>query len=247
MKKTSNPFRYTELSGAEFKDKPSYDLAKLYEQACSELTLQQDKRDYILKSYILLFSIVVPLLLSLSDKITAAQTGAMLVCIGVIGYIYSLIVIRYRVYKESYWVTCTVITQLINLEEASLTKHNIQAMYYKCLKKKWGRCIITRGDGTRRFAHWKIFKSNIFSAESLLFLVMAFFTSAITGMGLYMFIRTCCYGGLVSVLMSLAIFLFLLCLYFRNLKRVFKVLVDETEESFNFAFSKAWFLHFYKD
>jgi hypothetical protein len=39
----------------------------------------------------------------------------------------------------------------------------------------------------------------------------------------------------------------LLHLYFRNLEKVYQVLVDEQSESFNFAFGKAWFLHFYRD
>ena len=201
----------------------------------------------ILKSYILLFSIVVPLILSLSEKITPIQAGSMLICIGLIGIIYSLIIIRYRIYKESYWITCIVLTQLINLEEESLTKHNIHALYYQCLRKKWGKYVVTTEDGYKRFAHWKIFYSNIFSAESLLFLVMAFFASVISGLGIYMLISNYSYCTLISIFVALLLFNFFIWFYFRNLENVFKVLIDNTEESFNFTFSKAWFLHFYRD
>ena len=122
-------FSNTELTGAVLKTNPSYDLVKLYEQACSELALQQEKRDYLLKSYVLL-------LISIGDKVRPVQMGVMMLSIGLIGFIYSLIIIRYRVYKESYWITCRVISQLLNFEETSLNKKNIQALYYECLSKK---------------------------------------------------------------------------------------------------------------
>lgn len=247
MKQKKNIFQYTDLLGVEFKKENTQDLAKLYEQSCSELALQQEKRDYILKSYILLISIVVPFILSLSDKITPIQTSAILLSIGLIGYIYSLIIIRYRIYKESYWITCIVLTQLLNLKEDSLTKHNVQALYYLCMKKKWGKYVVESKDGDKHFANWNVFCSNIFSAESLLFMVMAFFASIILGLGLYIFISYYSFCVSISIVVTILLFIHLTWLYFKNLKKVFKVLVDNSEESFNFTFSKAWFLHFYQD
>ena len=241
-------FSNTELTGAVLKTNPSYDLVKLYEQACSELALQQEKRDYLLKSYVLLISIVIPLLISIGDKVRPVQMGVMMLSIGLIGFIYSLIIIRYRVYKESYWITCRVISQLLNFEETSLNKKNIQALYYECLSKKWGRYVRVCKGGKKRIMHWRVFAKNIFSAESLLYLVMAFFTSVISGIGLNVAIgNNCLWLALLPIFLGLLIFISLLSMYFNNLSKVFKVLVDGTEDSFNYSFGKAWFLHFYRD
>lgn len=240
-------FKYTELKGAHLKEKPVYDFVKLYEQACSELSLQQEKRDYILKSYVLLISIVVPILLSIIDKVKPSQMGFMLLAIGLIGFLYSLIIIRYRVYKETYWITCRVISQLPNFEEDTFNKENIQALFYECLSKKWGKYIKVCKNGKKRILNFKVFSENIFSAESLLYLVMAFFTAVISGVGIYMFVDKSCYSVYIPIVAGALILTYLLTMYFSNLKRVFKVLADGTEASFNFTFGKAWFLHFYRD
>ena len=96
--------------------------------------------------------------------------------------------------------------------------------------------------------HWRVFAKNIFSAESLLYLVMAFFTSVISGIGLNVAIgNNCLWLTLLPIFLGLLIFISLLSMYFNNLSKVFKVLVDGTEDSFNYSFGKAWFLHFYRD
>lgn len=246
-KQEPNMFKYTELNNDHLKEKPVYDFVKLYEQACSELSLQQEKRDYILKSYVLLISIVVPILLSIIEKVKPSQMGFMLLAIGLIGFLYSLIIIRYRVYKEIYWITCRVISQLLNFEEDAVNKRTVQALFYECLSKKWGKFIRERKNGKKRILHLKVFSENIFSAESLLYLVMAFFTAVISGVGIYMFVDNNCYSVYIPIIAGVLIFAYLLAMYFSNLKRVFMVLADGTEASFNFSFGKAWFLHFYRE
>lgn len=245
MKNKKNPFESTELSGAEFKPVPSHDLGRLYDQSCSELALQQEKRDYIVKSYILLISVIVPLIISLGEKITPFHTGAILLMVGLTGYVFSLIIIRYRAYKESYWITSIAITQLCNLEPQSLTKHNIQAMYYKCLKKKWWKCVKEK-NGERKVDYAELVSSTFFSAETLMFMVVAFFSSVISGLGLD-FMLGIRFKIIISIGFSAVLFMWLLFRYYSYLKNVFMVLVDGTSESFNFAFSKAWLLHFYRD
>lgn len=245
MKSKKNPFESTELSGAEFKPVPSHDLGRLYEQSCSELALQQEKRDYIVKSYILLISVIVPLIISLGEKITPFHTGAILLMVGLTGYVFSLIIIRYRAYKESYWITSIAITQLCNLEPQSLTKHNIQAMFYRCLKKKWMKCVKEK-NGVRKVDYAELVSSTFFSAETLMFMVVAFFSSVISGLGLD-FMLGIRFRIIISIGFAAVLFIRLLFRYYLYLKNVFMVLVDGTSESFNFAFSKAWLLHFYRD
>ena len=246
MSTKPNMFRNTELYRAKYKDVPAQDLGRLYELACSELALQQDKRDYIIKSYILLISVIVPLIISLGDKVKSVHSGAILLAVGLTGYVFSLIIIRYRTYKESYWITCIVLSQLINLEPGSLTKQNIQAMYYKCLKKKWMKCVKEK-NGKKKVNYRHLVRSTFFSAETLLFIVMAFFSSVISGLGLDFLMAGCRLGIILSFAASLMLFALLLVRYYTNLKDVFRVLVDGRNDSFNIPFSKAWFLHFYKD
>ena len=246
MKRQKHPFRNVDLTGEVYKPFPSQDLGRLYDQACAELSLQQEKRDYIVKSYILLISVIVPLIVSLGNKVTLVHSGAILLLMGLTGYVFSLIIIRYRVYKESYWITCIALTQLSNLEQESLTKHNIQAMYYKCLKKKWMKCVKEK-DGKRKVNYRKLVSSTFFSAETLMFLVVAFFSAIISGLGLDFLLSGCRFGMGFSFLLSAIMFITLLCRYYSYLKDIFMVLVDGSSESFNFAFSKAWFLHFYRD
>lgn len=222
-------------------------LDKLYEQACSELTLQQTKRDHIIHIYTLIFSFVVPLLSSL-EKLSADMKGCILLALTIVGVILTIIVVRYRVYKEVYWLTCISITQLKNLKKEALTKDNIQSVFYHCMLKKWSKNVVSSCDNHKAFDHWRIFKGNIFSAETLHYIIISLLTSILFCVALYLMVKslTIIYIILLGVAF-LVMFGALLHLYFRNLEKVYQVLVDEQSESFNFAFGKAWFLHFYRD
>lgn len=222
------------------------DLAELYKHACNELTLQQTKRDQVIYIYILLFSFLIPLLFSLND-ITMQQKGLILSATTVIGVILSVIVVRYRIYKEAYWITCLTITQLRNLKEEAVTKENIHALFYHCMCKKWAKNIRTKKNGKKTFRYWHIFWSNLFSAESLHYVIISLLTSSVGGLSLFLITwNTPWLSTLLCISVSIVIFALLLHFYYRNLRRVYLVLVDDSNSSFNFTFSKAWFLHFYK-
>ncbi|MBQ1990439.1 MAG: hypothetical protein II231_04845 [Rikenellaceae bacterium] len=223
------------------------DFTKLHEQACSELALQQTKRDQIIHLYTLLFSFLVPLLISLKD-ITIEQKGWILLATTFIGILLALIVVRYRVYKEAYWLTCIAIVQLNNLKAEVVNKENIQAVYYHCMKKKWGKNVYTKPNGDKKFCHWRIFVNNIFSAESIYYIIIILLTAVSSGLSLYMILcHVASYAIIFSLFITILLFVLLLYFYFRNLERIYRALVDDSSSSFNFAFSKAWFLHFYKD
>lgn len=222
-------------------------LEKLYEQACAELTLQQTKRDHIIHIYTLIFSFIVPLLSSL-EQLSADMKGCIVLALTIVGLILAIIVVRYRVYKEVYWLTCISITQLKNLKKEALTKDNIQSVFYHCMVKKWSKNIVSLDDKHKAFDHWRIFKGNIFSAETLYYIIISLLTSILFCVAIYLIVKplTITYIILIGVAFLL-MFGLLLHIYFRNLENVYKALVDGQSNSFNFAFGKAWFLHFYRD
>ena len=239
-------FEYMPIEPAAFKEAPELDLPKLYEQACSELALQQSKRDVLINIYLVIFSFLVPLTFSL-EHVTLMQKGTVLMASGIIGILFSIIIIRYRIYKEAYWHTCFTITQMTNLKTEALTKKNVQSLYYECLNKKWRKYVNIK-NGKKSFKRWKIFCDNIFSAESLYYVVIAFLTSVVTGIGLYLILVPLpSWKVYITIAAAIMIFIWLIWFYFRSLKNVYAVLVDDTSDSFNFAFGKAWFLHFYRD
>lgn len=226
------------------------DLNKLYELACKELALQQTKRDAIINLYLVIFSFLVPFIFSLKD-VSPLIKGLVLSSIGFIGIIFSIIAVRYRVYKEAYWITCATITQLGNLKPDMLTKANIQSLFYRCLEKKWKNNIVDTGNGNCRFNRWKIFTGNIFSAETLYFMILVLITVITLSLGCFISLNqisgNLAVALIVSVLIALKMFWWQLWMYYHNLEKIYAVLVDGKESSFNYAFSKAWFLHFYKE
>lgn len=252
MNGTNGDFTYTNIEPNDYCDNPQWiDFADLYKQACSELTLQQTKRDQVIYGFVFLFSFITPILFSL-EKMTISQRGLMLLAIFVIGLILSVIIIRYRIYKEAYWITCLTITQLRNLKDEAITKRNIQAMFFLCMKKKWGKYVYTNQHKQLSFHYGKIFWGNLFSAESLHYVLIAFLTSIAAGFGLYLvacdhFAESHLLFSIICVAVGILIFALQLLYYYHNLILIYRVLIDYNHCSFNFTFSKAWFLHFYRD
>lgn len=230
-----------------YSDNPVHpDWDELYKHACSEMTLQQSKRDQIIHIYILLFSVIVPLLFSL-DSVTMLQKGLILLATTIIGIILSVIVVRYRIYKEAYWITCITIGQLKNLKDSAITKEVVQAVYYQSMNKKWSKNVRINAAGKKCFRYWDIFVNNVFSAESLYYIMISLLTSIVAGLSIYLiFSQYKLFSVIVSLIVFVVLFALLLNMYFSNLRRVYQVLVDNKNDSFNFTFSKAWFLHFYR-
>lgn len=243
-------FQYTSLASDIFKENLEIDLNKLYELACKELALQQTKRDAIINLYLVIFSFLVPFIFSLKE-VSPLIKGVVLSNIGFIGIIFSVIAVRYRVYKEAYWITCATITQLGNLKSDKLTKANIQSLFYRCMEKKWKNYIVELGSGNSRFNKWKIFKGNIFSAETLYFMILVLITVITLSLGIFISLNqitdNLAVALIVSLLIAIKMLSWQLWLYYHNLEKIYAVLVDKKESSFNYAFSKAWFLHFYKE
>lgn len=212
-------------------------LSLLYDKAYSELGLQQSKRDQLITLYAGIFSFMVSLVASKENA------GILFAATGLIGIILSLIVIRYRVYKEVYWLCCQCITVFFGFEPKQLTKENIQSVFYKALCKRAKGYLVHRDDCVI-FRKFKYIKSNLFSAETLYFLLIALLTSVIMAISAYaLFPAAWCLPAAIAV--GLIILLLLLRKYFVECMKIYLVAHQNTDTNFNKVFQKAWFLHFW--
>lgn len=241
-------FQFTDISAITSKKNrgaSTINLNELYKQAHSELSLQQTKRDQIISIYLSLGTVLVPLLLSTS-YIQWVFKGVIFLVLGLIGLLLSFIVIRYKVYKDVYWICCQTIPQLQSYPSEEIDKQLVQGIFYNVLKKK-GRGYVKEKDGKRTFRSFKFFKSNIFSAETLLYVTLIILVSIVAGLGMAL---TCgkvvLISAVIGICFGILIFAFLLWRFFFHCKKIYQVLVDGSDQSFNYVFSKAWFLHFYE-
>lgn len=215
------------------------ELSDLYEKADAELGLQQTKRDQLITIYIALLAFLVPAVLD-AEKIEPMVQGFLFLSAAIVGILFSLVIIRYRVYKEIYWLCCQSITFMYGMKEEFRKEKYIKNVFYKTLKKK-GKSFYEDG----KFSKTKYRRKNLFSSETLYFIVHIFITSLVLGLsaGLIFPIH-------ISLRISLGIvcgiiaFSILLRAYFEKCIEVYQVLIDGLKSSFKSTFSKAWFLHF---
>ncbi len=260
--KTDNEEKFSLVKpGAEqFKNESfvQHDLKTLYVQACRELTLQQDKRDKTISIYVAVIAFLVPSLFSKEtmtlDGFRMTFAGWVLVIAGLIGVFFSLSVVRYRIYKEVYWITCSVIAQMQNLLEQSFQKKYIQGLFLHCMEKKWKDYVKDYDENSQydekspklRVEYCELIRDSYNSAEFYMFASIALIASALIGFGLGLVFNA---SGLAwpFIVVGVAVLGGLCWAYFHGLAHVFRYLSDHQRDSFNFSFGKAWFLHIYKD
>lgn len=248
MAVTEDKFTPIKITGGDLKRDNGVDLANLYERAHIELTLQQTKRDQIITLFFSIFSLLVPLALSL-ESIPFYVKGLTFLVVGIIGIIFSVIVIRYRIYKEVYWLCCETITCMMNVDDAKLSKPMIQTLFYKCLKKKGNNFCKKTENGDKKWSFGLYFKKNIFSSETLHYSIIVLLTSILIALGIFLalfdvrlllWVKIC-----ICVAIGIVIFIVLALTYFIKCQETYSVLKYGTNAAFNKAFGKAWFLHTY--
>jgi len=249
---TSNDWKQ-QIDHSLLKEEKNYNLFELYKEAHAELSLQQSKRDQIITIYMALCSFLLPF--ALGEEIISIQIkGIIFTVLGVIGMLFSYIVIRYREYKEAYWLCCQALTVLQNFDENRLDKKAVQSVFYHCLHKK-GNGYLRNKKGEQRINKWLYVRKNIPSSETLHFFIIALMCSFIFALGIsLMFPKTDFASIVICIVIGLAVWLVLSFLYFKNCIRIYECLEergadyeDHRNSAFNKAFSKAWFLHFYYD
>ena len=216
------------------------DLQQHYDKAFSELGLQQSKRDQLVTIYLAFLALIVPLCLKSESGLPSFAVGAMFMACALVGAIFSAIIVRYRVYKEIYWLCCQTISSLYMIELEKRTKETVQTVFYDTLMKK---AKDFKGK-SKKFSSYVYVKKSIFSAETLYYVIVALLTSVMVTLG-GIFLFTFKGKLIVSILLSLFLFLRLMHKYFKECVKVYSVAKDGTDKSFNVAFKKAWFLHFF--
>lgn len=251
MSKAANDKKFIpkSIDSGDLESTPKIDLAKLYEQAHGELTLQQTKRDHIITLFISIFSLLIPFALSL-DGLSIIAKGLIFIAVSVIGIMFSVIVIRYRIYKDIYWLCCETITCLMNLKETALGKDMAQAFFYNSLCAKGKNFCKNKDTEQEKWSFPLYVKKNIISSETLHFMIVDLMTSVLGGLGLFLILTEYLLfwtAVAVGIAVGAALFLVLLYYYFRRCESVYAVMKDGKDSSFNGTFEKAWFLHFYVD
>ncbi len=169
--------------------------------------------------------------------------GLIFIAVGVIGIIFSFIAIRYRIYKEVYWLCCETITCMMNIKDEKLNKESVQSLFFRSLAKK-GNNYCVNG----KWSSYLYFKKNIFSSETLHYFIIALLASVLFALGILLvmpFEITITIP--VAVALGIVLLTILMIFYFHHCTAVYAVLKDGLDDSFNSTFTKAWFLHLYVD
>lgn len=223
---------------------PEYDLALMFEKCNEDMIAQQAKRDQLISLFLAIFSFVVPFALSM-EGVTAPFKGLIFLAIAIIGVLFCLVIIRYRLYKESYWLACRTLTTLMGFKKHEIDKQTVQAVYYQCMKKNF-KHLEEKDDVPPRFLWKEFYKGTLFSGETILYIVEAFLTALTAGLSILLFCAG--FGIWQFVLAGLTIlltFIWLLNMFLSELLHVYDVLVDDTDKSFNKTYKRAWHLHMF--
>lgn len=260
MENVDKEFKNKSIDRNLLKNCPVFDINAMYQRVFEELGLQQSKRDQLITIYLAAFAFVVPSLLS-RENVNWIIAGSIFMILGIIGLLFALIIIRYRKYKEVYWISCRTLNVMMDLDNAQWTKENIQAIFYECLYKKIKDYIVDKKpkkkskkaiDGRSEKQPEKAFKTfnyvmdNLFSSETLYLIIHLIIASCVFGFGLGMVLPLSLPWKITLGLISgLILFIYCAFMYFRALIKVFKVCVDGLNKSFNSTYRDAWFLHFF--
>ena len=249
-RKKGPDFILPDIDLPEYRQEKHYDLKELYRLTYEELGLQQSKRDTLISLYIALFSFIIPFTLSMNSQDLPLWGKGVLFCVmGIIGCLMAGIIIRYRMYKEVYWLACRTISQLKNYDTACINKALVQGTFYKTMQKKGKSYVRTTPEG-KKFRWLRFIQKNTFSAETGYFMIHSLLTAIIMGLGIALVLYGQ-YGSMwgigLGIGLGAAVLAVLMLWYYRILYSVYAVLVDGKDASFNHAFATAWQLHFYPD
>ncbi len=233
------------ISREEFSTDESMDLNSCYEQTVAELGLQQTKRDQIIAFYLTILSFVIPSVISL--EISNAPKAVAFEAMYVIGIIFSHVILRYRIYKEVYWIACRVIAKMHRLSPENRTKKNIYILFYNVMKENHSVVVYKNN----KVSILSSMKKQINSAETLLYETPALFASFVGAIGgYYAFTENAIVGVAIWCVVVLA-FGKINYAYTAGLLKLYAALDEENEEEklrkLESTFEKAWMLDCYVD
>ncbi len=228
------------------------DLNAAYEVSVAELGIQQSKRDQIIGLFLTIISFLVPFVIA--QTLPDWVKGALFCCIYCIGLVFCFVILRYRIYKECYWIACRVLLQLNHIQPAERSLGVIRTLYFHALKNNYNNVVISKknpkkGDGqpARVPCYFKTWKKQIYSAETLLFETLAIVASLAGLVGGYYLWLTCCWLGYAQIAILLAVLVWLNAQYIKRLSGLYECVQQTTddlrEQKLNTAFKSAWMLH----
>jgi len=213
-------------------------LEKTHELCVKELVSQQTKRDHVIGFYIAVLGIVIPGIMHLEIPLEL-KSIAFFVLFS-IGFLFSLVVIRYRYYKGIYWVTCEVLLKLYNFNQNEINSKMIKSLFHDSLSRYSKNILRFKKQKVNYFLSIvKSFKS----AETILFEILVFITSAVLSLGVLLAFNSFNYVIILSIFSGLFSFVFCNVLYFITIFNLYDMRNDKVEKKFE----GAWFLHFFID
>ena len=219
------------------------DLNNSYGQTVSELGLQQSKRDQIIAFYLTILGFVIPNVIDM--KVGEFGKAIAFFAMYGIGAIFCHVILRYRVYKEVYWIACRVIAQLCNIHEKSINKDVIYTLFFNCLRKNRNTIVVKNKKGKNSVL--KSWKRQLNSAETLLYETLVMFSSFVGLIGTWYMFQI---SIVVAVLSAICIVYMLFLMNYKYTRRLMDLYVCvDTEQQCDLekTFSKAWMLHCYVD
>lgn len=232
-----------------YDDNKFMDLDNNYTMTVAELGLQQSKRDQIIAFYLTVLGLVIPNIVTLEIP-SYAKSAAFLV-LYIIGMMLCFVIMRYRVYKEVYWIACRVITQLGNIKESHINERTIHTLYYNALKKNKNSIIADKrkSDGTsfKKISKLKSFYKQLNSAETLLFEILVIFSTFVGIIGaFYAFSFHWVASAIIAVFLLFEI-IYINYQYCTRLIGLYKCIYTQSIKDLMIPFNKAWMLHCYVD
>lgn len=261
-------FEKVDIGEEIFSKTDGVNLESMYEQCNNELTLQQSKRDQIIAVYISVAGFIIPSILGLN--LGALPMAAAFFLLFVIGATLCKVVVRYRVYKEVYWVTSRTIAALFCVEDDLITRHRVQKLFADNLRRGYDSVIAVKKDWEDKvgenalqnpvsFAEAvdrrKTAKKIASSAETQLYSLLTLMSAATLALSVFFAasallallplqgILPLCIAILLAALGGALAYRSGMRFYIAKLTAVYAYCFDGERESFNAAYAKAWFLH----
>ncbi|MBP7177163.1 MAG: inositol monophosphatase family protein [Thermoclostridium sp.] len=128
-----------------------------------------------------------PIKVIIGMDITMYAKAAGFFALYVLGFLLAKVVVRYRIYKEVYWITCRTISQLHAFKQEGITKDLVQHIFYMTLKKNMPSVVVMskRKKGKEKVNMRKTYLKNRNSAETILFEVMVLLVSFVLWVGVF--------------------------------------------------------------
>ena len=233
------------------------DLQELFSACHQELTEQQRKRDQLIAFYLTLAGILISV--AFADFATTAYKIWIFAFLALLGFGWTVVTLRYRVYKEVYWITCRTISALYTVERDKISKELIQAIFYRTMEKRVrGRLkrdkrtneLVSDAKGRKKWSAWRLFKAHFMSAEKIMYTTMALIACVLCGL----FFGYCLpyYAGLavsssaiIGAVIGVVLYFFFSWLYYYKMCHLYDVVISPSERALNKPYEMAWFLHIY--